>query len=90
MLMKLEQEPLPQWLCMVNILAFDEKRNQSYWNCYYCSIPSRSKEELKGFRNEWLRVITVADWHPVDYCPIAEKNVFEEPGRCPDTSGKAY
>lgn len=79
----------PVWMCWCNILVFSPGLGYR-WRLIYCSIPSRKMEDLKGFRNEWLNIITVLNWHPVNYCSIAEIDCFDYPGRCPELSGEPY
>lgn len=78
------------WFCYVNLLVFNYSKKISQWESFYCSIPAYSYDELKGFGNNFFRVVTVLDWHPLNRCAIAEVDGFEYPGRCPDTSGKPY
>lgn len=60
------------WLCYVKLLVWDSDKNYYRWDLVYCSLPAENYRDLVSFQNENLKIVATFNFHPVNYCAIAE------------------
>ncbi len=60
------------WLCYVHLLVWDSDKSSYQWDFVYCSLPAQTYQDLVSFQNENLKIISIFNFHPMNYCTIAE------------------